>query len=212
MQQIVAGDVLDHLAAGLEGLAAAADARESRGNDRAPRPALMRRGPARLQASTPPRVGAPSLAAEQRAPDPAARRPASGRALSSAASISAQRRRRARGQHQLLRLVVADAGKRREVERVRRLQRPPEAALAAAADDLERLLARHRRRDDRRRASRSSLGRKRVMRFARSEPRQIGERAAWPRWTCRRPSSAQRCSCGEHLAGIEQAVRDRRRI
>ena len=28
-----------------------------------------------------------------------------------------------------------------------------------------------------------------------------------PRWTCSRPSSAQRCKCRKHLAGIEQPVR-----
>ena len=61
----------------------------------------------------------------------------------------AHRRRRARGQHQLLGLVEADAGEGGKIEHMRRLQRPAEAALAAAGDELERLLARDRVGDDR---------------------------------------------------------------
>ena len=59
------------------------------------------------------------------------------------------RRRGARGQHQLLGLVKADAGKGGKVERVRELQRPAQAALAAAGHELERLFARDRLSDDR---------------------------------------------------------------
>ncbi len=59
-----------------------------------------------------------------------------------------ERRRRARGQHQLLGLVETDAGEGRQVDDVGKLQRPAEAALAAAGDQLERLVARQRAGDD----------------------------------------------------------------
>ena len=104
-------------------------------------PALMRRGPDRLQASTPPRASAASRCrAQQARANPAARRRASAAFSRQRRLDLVERRRRPGGQHQLARLVAADAGKFGQIERARRLQRPAEPALDAAGDQLERLL------------------------------------------------------------------------
>ena len=123
-----------------------------------------------------------------------------------------ERRAGPRGQHQLRRLVGDDAG-RGPTDRARSGRRPagPDAALRcrrrrsraaapatiAAAHGLGSCRARF--------AARGCLRH-------RSEPRQVREAAARRGARASRPSSAQRCSVGKHLAGIEQRRRDRRRI
>ena len=54
---------------------------------------------------------------------------------------------RACGQYQLACRVLANAREKRQVERMRGLQRPAEPPLRAAGDNLDRLLRRQRRRD-----------------------------------------------------------------
>ena len=47
-----------------------------------------------------------------------------------------ERGRRAGGQHQFARRILADAGETRQIEQMRGLQRPAETAFRAAADQL----------------------------------------------------------------------------
>ena len=102
-------------------------------------PALIRRGPARLQAKAPPIVP-PSAG-------PPSKRAVVGRlegelllARRQAVLDLDERGAGARRHHQLGRLVERDAGEAREVDAPLRLDRPAEPPLAAAAHDLERHL------------------------------------------------------------------------
>ncbi len=140
--QVVAGDVLDHPAAGLEQLAAAgygADAEH------------MVAHRARLDPARPGQV----------AGDHAAQAGAGRRLAEQGAEIGGlegelllvlgelrldlgERRAGLGRQHQLGRLVERDAGMADEAEILRRLDRPPERLLAAGADQRQRRLRRHR--------------------------------------------------------------------
>ena len=105
-------------------------------------PALIRRGPERLQARTPPSVRLPTSVSgipKQRAPIGRLEGEHLPRLCERGLDF-AERRRCAGGQYQLARLIFADAGQPGQVERVRQLQRPAEPAFRAAGDDLHRLL------------------------------------------------------------------------
>ncbi len=148
LRQIVARHVLDDAAARLERLAASGDAVKSQ--EMVARGALANTARTREVGCDRTAQGRAGIFAAEKFP-PVARLEGEHLAPLGQRRLDLRhRRRRARGQHQLLGLVKADAGKFREVERVRELQRPAEAALAAAGEKLERLFARERFADDRR--------------------------------------------------------------
>ncbi len=147
LREIVAGDVLHHPPAGLEDLAKSAHGFETE-------EVIARR--ALANAARPREIASEHAAqsrrlvvgAEQRAPIAGLESEHLTRAIERRFDL-AERRRRAGGQHQLRRLVIANARERAEIEHMRQLQRPAEAALAAAGDQLQRLFAGERLPDDR---------------------------------------------------------------
>jgi hypothetical protein len=144
-RQIVAGDILDHLAARLERLAAAADRAEAEKMvARRPRPDAAR---SRQVAGD----DAAERAPRRRSRAEPVERPPIGRLESQHLMRLAERGfdlgkrgRRGGGQHEFARLVVADAREARQVETMRQLQGPAEAALGAAGDKFKRLPGRER--------------------------------------------------------------------
>ena len=126
----------------------------------------------------------------------------------------AKRRARARRHHQLLRIVVGDAGQCAQIELRSGQGAGAHGALRAAAAHLEARASGRRRRDDvahlRRRPRRdgcvSRLHGQASSLIAQKRGSSGNGRA--PACTCMRPSSAQLCAAfREHLAGIEQQTR-----
>ena len=145
--QIVARDVLHHPAAGLECLAAARDRLDSQ-NMVARRSGLEPARPRKVRSEN----------AADRAP--AGRGPEQGTVIHRlegellATRLEqpfdfSERGSRARGEHQLLRLIESDASKARKIERMGGVDRSPDAALRAMSHDLERQLLRRRPLDGR---------------------------------------------------------------
>src|SRR5262249_44648706 len=144
---IVAGDVLDHAAAGLERLTAPGHRRD---------PEEMIACGARLDTARPRDVGGEHPAERALAGAGAEHRPAVDRLERQLLSLAADqrldfrdRRAGARGKHQLLRLIKSDAGEAGEIEREVPLRRTADASLRAAPHDLQGFALARRPFDDR---------------------------------------------------------------
>src|SRR5690606_20176589 len=109
-----------------------------------------------------------------------------------------ERRSGARRKHQFLRLIERDTCQLRQVNLVLGLCDMADAALRPLAQHLDGRFLGHRPAEG-------------LEHFFRCGWRKTGHqnlgmsgKAIWPRWTCMRPSSAQRCSCGNTLPGLSR--------
>ena len=194
LAEVVAGDVLHHPPAGLEDLALAVDGKRAQ-------EMVARR--ARLWAA---RAG--EIAGQHAAQGPLPRRPAVERAQirrleGQHLALFRQRlldlgqaRAGASGQHQLLRLIEADAGEMRQIETLAAVDGPSQPTLAARAQELQRAGALpHGGGELRRRPRLKGRG---------HQKRGSSGCGSFPPLICSRPISAQRCSWGKTLPGFSR--------
>ena len=190
-RHVVAGDVLHHLAAEARARCRAPSMMRAPSTKSRTAPALARRGPDRPAATQPPRVApAPKCGGSKASIWPCSRQHR---------LELGERRAAARRDHQLGRLVVDDAGVAARVEQSRRAARCRRNPCCRRRGCAAALPRRARRRG-------CAPGRSSSIRSAAARGAAAARRAR----ACA-PNSAQRCSVGHGLAGIEQARADRRR-